>query len=178
MLEILSIAAILLAVLVAGILAYASTRPDMFEMSRSISIKAPPAKIFPHIDNLHSFNRWNPFLRKDMAAKLTYSGPDSGKGAAHAWEGNSHVGKGRVEITESSVPSKIVMRLDTVRPMEGHNRVEFTLEPSGETTTVAWSMQGKQPLIGKVVTMFIDCEKMVGRDFEQGLTDLKVIAEA
>jgi uncharacterized protein YndB with AHSA1/START domain len=178
MLEILSIGAIILGVVVAGILAYASTRPDTFAMSRSVSIKAPPEKIFPHIDNLHSFNRWNPFLKKDTATKLVYSGPDSGKGAAHAWEGNSHVGKGRVEITESSPPSKVVMRLDTIRPMQGHNRVEFTLEPGGETTTVAWTMQGRQPFMAKVATIFIDCESMVGREFEKGLADLKIIAEA
>lgn len=70
------------------------------------------------------------------------------------------------------------MRLDIVRPMEGHNRVEFTLQPKGGTTTVAWAMQGEQPLMAKVMTMFIDCDKMVGREFEKGLADLKVIVEA
>lgn len=169
--------ALILAVSVAGVLVYAATRPGSFQVARSLSIKAPPEKIFPLINDLRAFNRWNPFLKNDPATKLAYSGPDSGKGAAHEWDGNSQVGKGRFEITDSSPSSKILMKLDMIKPMEAHNRVEFTLEPQGEATRVSWSMGGEQPYLAKLMTVFIDCDKMVGGEFEKGLADLKSLAE-
>jgi hypothetical protein len=172
-----AIAAIIVVSLVAITLAYAATRPDSFQLARSVSIKAAPEKIFPLIDDLHSFNRWNPFLKNDPGIKLTYSGPAKGKGTAHEWDGNSRVGKGRLEITDSMPASKIVMKLDMIKPIEGHNRVEFTLEPKDGATTVTWAMSGKSAYIAKLMGVFISMDKMVGREFEAGLADLKAFAE-
>lgn len=169
--------AIAFTVVVACVLIYAATRPDSFSISRSVSIAAAPDKIFPLINNLHGFNRWNPFLEPDPAIKIAYRGPDSGKGAAHDWDGNSQVGKGSVEITESSPPSKIVMKLDMLKPMKAHNRVEFKLEPAGNGTQVTWTMSGEQPFLAKLMSVVIDCDKMVGGSFEKGLAGLKAIAE-
>jgi carbon monoxide dehydrogenase subunit G len=177
MLKLMVIAAIVVAVLVAAVLAYAATRPDSFQLARSISIKAPPEIIFPLINDLRSFNRWNPFLKSDPATKLVYSGPDSGKGAAHEWDGNSRVGKGRVEITDSVPLSKIVIKLDMIKPIEGHNRVEFTLQPDGDATTVTWAMSGQSAYIAKVMSVVVSMDKMVGGEFEKGLADLKTLAE-
>jgi Polyketide cyclase / dehydrase and lipid transport len=137
--EVLIVIAVIAAALVAGILIYAATKPDGFEVARSVRIKAAPEKIFPLID----FNTWNPFMKKDPAVKLAYSGPASGTGAAQEWEGNSSVGKGRVEITGSSPSSRIAMKLDMLSPMEGHNVVEFSLKPDGDATTVTWAMSGR-----------------------------------
>jgi uncharacterized protein YndB with AHSA1/START domain len=177
MLDLLFYLSMVLAVAIVAIFAYASSRPDTFQTIRSMRIKAPPEKIFPLINNLNAFNRWNPFLAKDTATKLNYRGPIQGKGAAHDWDGNNKVGKGSVEITESQPPSRILMKLDMIKPMEAHNRVEFTLQPNGDATTVTWAMSGRQPLMAKVMTVFIDCDKMVGSEFERGLTSLKAIAE-
>lgn len=177
MLEFLSYAGIAVAVLVAGVLLYASSKPGSFSYARSITIAAPPAAIFPHINDLHAFNAWNPFLKKDAATRLDYSGPPGGIGAAHAWEGNSNVGKGRAVITESAPSSRIVMQLDMIKPMAATNRVEFTLVPVAGATTVTWAMDGRQPLMAKLMTVFIDCDRMVGGEFEKGLAELKLIVE-
>ena len=177
MLKIFAIGALVLAVLAGTILAYAATMPDNFSIVRSVSIAAPPDKIFPLINDFHGFNCWNPFLAPDPAIKITYRGPDSGKGAAHDWEGNSQVGKGSVEITELSPTSKVLMKLDMMSPMEAHNRVEFTLEPNDRETKVTWTMSGSQPFLAKLMNVFFDCDKMVGGSFEKGLADLKALAE-
>ena len=177
MLKTLAITAVTVAALVAGVLIYAATRPDSFQLARSITIKAPPEKIFPLINDLHAFNRWNPFLKMDPTTKLAYSGPDSGRGAAHEWDGNGQVGKGRIEITESSPASKIVMKLDMITPIEGHNLVLFTLGPKGDATQVTWSMSGQSAYIAKVIGVVISMDKMVGGEFEKGLADLKAMAE-
>ena len=178
MIEIPFYVAIAVALLVAALLVYAASKPDTFRVQRTTGIDAPAERIFPLIANLKTMNTWNPFVDPDPAIKIAYSGPDSGKGAAHTWSGNSKVGEGRIEITDAAPSSRVAMRLDMHKPMKAHNAVEFTLQPNGNTTTVTWAMSGRQPFMAKLMTVFIDCDKMVGRQFEKGLGKLKAIAEA
>lgn len=161
----------------AASLAYAATRPGTFRVARSTSVNAPPEKIFALINDLHNWNAWSPFDRKDPAMKKTIGGAASGTGAVYEWEGNKEIGKGRMEITESSPPSRIAMKLDFVEPFEAHNIVEFTLEPEGGATTVTWAIHGPNAFISKVVGIFCDMDRMIGKDFETGLGNLKAIAE-
>jgi uncharacterized protein YndB with AHSA1/START domain len=177
MLEILIYLAIALVVIVAALLAYAATRADTFRVQRSAGIYAPPERIFPLIANLKSMNTWNPFVDPDPAIKIAYTGPESGKGAAHTWSGNSKVGEGRIEITEAVPPSRVAMQLDMLKPIKANNAVEFTLQPNGSETAVTWAMSGRQPFMAKLMTIFIDCDRMVGGQFEKGLASLKAIAE-
>jgi len=177
MIDIFIYVAIALVLVVATLIAYAATRPDTFRVQRSTGINAPAERIFALIASLKSMNTWNPFLESDPAIKLAYSGPDSGKGAAHTWSGNSKVGEGRIEITDAAPSSRIAMQLDMIKPMKGSNAVEFTLQPNGNTTTVTWSMSGRQSFIARLMTVFIDCDKMVGLQFEKGLGKLKAIGE-
>lgn len=162
---------------VAGLLAVAAMRPHSFRVERSATIKARPDRIFPLINDLRSFNRWNPFEKKDPGLKGSYSGPARGKGAAYAFEGNRDVGKGSIEIIESAASSKVSMALRMREPFEADNRVEFTLTPNGETTNVTWSLQGPVPYLARLVHLFFDMDRMIGRDFEAGLASLKSIAE-
>ena len=177
MIDILIYVAIALVVLVVALVAYAATRPDAFRVQRSTGINAPAERIFPLIANLKSMNTWNPFVEPDPAIKIAYSGPDSGKGAAHTWSGNSKVGEGRIEITDAAPSSRVTMRLDMLKPMKASNLVEFTLQPTGDSTAVSWAMSGRQPFMAKLMTVFIDCDRMVGSQFEKGLGKLKAIAE-
>lgn len=177
MLKMLFLLVIALAAGAAVVVAYAMTKPDSFEVRRSADINAPRETVFPLINSLRSMNTWNPFLVPDPNIKISYSGPESGKGAAHEWDGNHEVGAGRLEITDSSPNSHVALRLYMARPMEAHNTVDFTLEPSGAATHVTWAMRGQQPLLGKVIAVFIDCEKIVGDQFEKGLASLKTLAE-
>ena len=110
--------------------------------------------------------------------KRTFNGPASGKGALYAWEGNNKVGSGSMEITESAAPGKVILKLDFIKPMEGHNITEFTLVPGGDSTTVTWAMYGPVPYFAKIMHMFFSMEKMVGGSFEEGLANLKAKAEA
>lgn len=167
---------IVIAVAVVAVLAYAASKPDTFMVRRSTSIAAPPEKIFPMIDDLRAQSAWSPF-EKDPNMKRTHSGAPRGKGAVYAWEGNRQVGAGRIEITESVPSSKVVLLLDMIRPFKAHNTVEFTLDRIGAGTNVTWAMQGRQPYMAKVMGLFVDCDKMCGGMFEEGLAKLKVLAE-
>lgn len=163
--------------LVGVILAYAATRPDTFSFQRMKHIAAPAERVYPLIANLQAMNTWNPFVQADPAIMVTYSGPESGTGAAHTWRGNSRVGEGRISVIDAVAPGRIVMRLEMVKPMKADNTVQFTLAASGTGTNVSWMMSGRQPFMAKLMTVFIDCDKMVGAQFEKGLDDLKSIAE-
>ncbi len=169
--------ALVVVCVVGAILLFAATRPGTFRVQRSASIKAAPDKIFSHINDFHSFGAWSPWEKKDPDMKRTYSGAANGKGAIYAWEGNREVGKGRMEITESSPPGKIAMKLDFEKPFEAHNIVEFTLLPKGDVTEVTWAMHGPNPYLAKIMHIFFDVDKMVGKDFETGLANLKAVAE-
>jgi carbon monoxide dehydrogenase subunit G len=171
--------AIVVVVLLVAILIFAASKPDTFRVQRAISIKAPPAQIFPFINDFDKWSAWSPYEKKDPAMKRNRSGAASGKGAVYAWEGNGEVGVGRMEITDSSPPSKVALNLDFVKPFAGHNSVEFTMEPQGDATNVTWSMQcvGPAPFISKLMQVFFNMDKMVGKDFETGLANLKTVAE-
>jgi hypothetical protein len=167
---------IAIVVVVAAILIYAATKPNEFEVSRTTSVQALPDKIFPLVNDLRSHSSWSPF-DKGKEMKRVYSGPAAGKGAALEFEGDRNVGARRLAITDAAVPSKITMLLDMIKPFKAHNTVEFTFVPKGSATTVTWAMHGKQPYLGKLISTFINCDKMVGGQFEKGLADLKSVAE-
>ncbi|MGH8540904.1 MAG: SRPBCC family protein [Stenotrophobium sp.] len=164
-------------VVIAAILILAATRPDSFRVQRTVSIKAPPGKIFPLIDNLHDNARWQPYYMKDPAMKSTYSGPESGPGAQVDFDGDKNVGTGRVTITGHTPPDMVTMRLQMFKPFAGDNVVEFILVPKGEMTEVSWSMQGKMPYVARIISLFFNMDKMVGGDFETGLANLKTLTE-
>ncbi|AXL50782.1 polyketide cyclase [Paraburkholderia caffeinilytica] len=159
------------------LLIYAATRPDNFRIERSVRIEAPPERIYGLIDDLHQFNRWNPFLRKDPAAQGTYSGTPSGKGARYAWQ-SEKVGVGQMEIVETAAPSNVTMNLDFIKPFEAHNIADFTLKPEAGATQVTWAMHGPSPYLSKLIAVFVSMDRMVGKDFEDGLGNLKTLAEA
>jgi uncharacterized protein YndB with AHSA1/START domain len=171
--------AIGLAALIGALLLYAATKPNTCAFARSVQIAAPPERIFPLIDSLAAMNAWNPFVKADPNIKLAYSGPERGVGAAYHFLGNGKVGSGRAEIIESVAPTKVVFALRMDRPMKCQNRVEFTLTPRPNgATDVTWAISGPQPFIGKLMSIFINMDKMCGRAFEAGLADLKARAEA
>ena len=177
MLKTFAYVAVALAVVAAGILIYAATRPDSFRVQRSASIKAPPDKIFPLINDLHAWSAWSPYEKKDPAKKRTFSGAPNGKGAVYEWDGDKNVGKGRMEITEATPPARILIKLDFLKPFEGHNTAEFTMEPKGDNTVVTWAMYGPSAFMMKVMGIFMNMDNMIGNDFAAGLASLKAVAE-
>ena len=165
------------AVLIVVVLIVAATKPDTFSVQRSVSIKAAPDKVFALINDFKFWTGWSPWEKMDPAMKRIHSGADNGKGAVYAWEGNSKVGAGRMEILESTVPSKIVIKLDFIRPFEGHNIAEFSLQPSGEITNVTWVMHVPSNYIAKLMQVFASMDSLIGKDFEAGLNNMKILAE-
>jgi uncharacterized protein YndB with AHSA1/START domain len=177
MLEIIAIVAVVLAIAIAIVLILAATKPDTLMVQRAIGVRAPAEKIFPLINDFHRWKAWSPYENKDPAMKRSYRGAAGGKGAVYGWEGNKNVGSGRMEILDTSAPSKIVIKLDFFTPFEGHNTAEFTLLPQRDGTNVTWLMHGPASFMSRVMQVFINLDHMIGKDFEIGLVNLKNLSE-
>jgi carbon monoxide dehydrogenase subunit G len=174
---VLKLIAVIVILAVVVVLVLASRQPDRFRVQRSASIAAPPERIFPLINDFHRWGAWSPYEHKDPGMQRTFSGAGSGRGSIYEWAGNSNVGSGRMEITESSAPSRVAIKLDFLKPFEAHNTATFTMEPAGGATNVTWVMDGPTPFVGKIMHVFLNMDRMVGTDFEAGLANLKSAAE-
>jgi hypothetical protein len=159
------------------ILIYAAFKPGDFHVQRSISIQAPPEKIFLLINDFHQWPSWSPWEKLDPTMKRTLSGPPNGTGSVYEWDGNSKAGNGRMEITDTFPASKVGIKLDFMKPMESHNNVEFTMQPNGSSTNVTWAMSGPLTYPAKVMSVFMSMDKLIGSDFETGLANMKAVAE-
>jgi hypothetical protein len=166
-----------LAVVILGILALAALRPNTFTVRRATSIKAPPAAIFPLINDFRAWPTWSPYENKDPRMQRRLSGTEAGTGAIYEWTGDKNVGQGRMEIIESNAPSTVVIKLDFFKPFEAHNRATIAMVPQGDRTEVSWTMDGPAQFMGKLMGLFINLDRMVGADFETGLANLKRLTE-
>ena len=164
-------------VVIAGILVFASTRPEAFSVQRTTTIHAPADNVFALINDFHRWGEWSPWEKLDPEMKRTFSGPAAGVGTTYEWTGNSKVGAGRMEILRAAPASKVDIKLDFIKPFEGHNITEFTLTPQGDNTQVDWVMNGPAPFISKLMGVFVSMDTMIGKDFEAGLANMKSAAE-
>jgi len=175
--KILLVALAVLAAVVVVFVIVVSIQPADFRITRSATMSAAPADVFAQVNDFHNWNAWSPWAKLDPAAKNSFEGPSSGEGAVFRWAGNDEVGEGSMTITESRPPELVGIRLDFLRPFEGTSNAEFTFKPVGDQTEVTWSMHGENNFIAKAFCMFMDMEKMLGDQFEQGLANLKSIVE-
>ena len=175
----LSLYAVVVALAVlAALLAVAARRPASFRIQRSAVIRAPAWKIFALIDDLKGFNSWSPYERKDPGLMGSYSGAARGVGAAYAWEGRK-AGTGRMEIIASQAPTRVTMRLDLLKPFKALNTAEFTLRAEGDTLTIiTWALHGPAPYLSRLIGVVCNLDRMIGKDFEAGLANLKQLTEA
>jgi carbon monoxide dehydrogenase subunit G len=169
--------AIVLLVVVGAILVYAATRPNTIRITRSTIINASPEAIFALINDFHNWIRWAPQDREYPSMMRTYSGPTNGVGSISDWESKGSAGKGRMSIAEASPPTSISIKVDFVKPFEAHNLNQFTLEPDGSSTKVTWTMRGTNVYMTKVMSVFVNLDRLMGKHFESGLGDLKATAE-
>lgn len=170
-------AVLILIVLVAAVLAIAATRPAVFSVRRGTVINAAPARVFAFVDDFRRWPDWSPWEVRDPAMQRSLGGAEKGLGAVYEWNGDRNVGQGRMEIIESTPPSRIAIKLDFIRPFEGHNVATFTFAQDGDDTVVDWVMHGPNRFLSKVMQVFIDMDRMIGKDFEAGLAKLKSAAE-
>jgi len=165
------------ALLIVVLAVVVAMRPSDFRVTRSTAVSAPPAVVFAQVNELRNWEAWSPWVKLDPAAKQTYEGPAAGLGAIYRWVGNRQVGEGSMTVIDSRPSDMVRFRLDFIKPFAGTCTAEFTFKPEGSQTIVFWSMMGKNNFMAKAMGLFMNCEKMVGGQFEQGLAQLKAVTE-
>lgn len=174
-------ALVVIVVLIVALLVFASTRPDAFRIERSIRIAAPMVQVAELIDNFHEWGKWSPWEHIDPTMTRTFSGADTGVGAIYEWDSQGKAGAGRMEITEMRAGSErgvIAIRLEFLKPWKATNTAEFMMTPTDAGTDLNWAMFGPSPFMSKLMGVFMNFDKMVGKDFEAGLAAIKKNAEA
>ena len=150
---------------------------DSYTVTRSATIDAPPARVYEEVVDFHNWTHWSPWEDLDPDLQRTYSGSESGKGAAYAWSGNRKAGAGRMEITDATEPSSVQIDLAFLKPFKAQSDVLFTIAPDGTGSRVTWVINGKKTLTTKVMGVFKSMDSMIGPDLDKGLARLKGTAE-
>lgn len=169
--------ALVVVLLIAAVLVYAAFKDDSFRVERSITIKAPPAKVQALIEDFNQWQAWSPWEHIDPSIKREITGAPRGVGAVYAWRGDGKAGQGRMEVVESKPGTLVKIKLDFIKPFPSNNTTEFTLVPQGDSTQVNWAMHGAAPYMARLMTTFMSMDSMVGKDFDKGLADMKKAAE-
>lgn len=168
---------LVLGVVIVGILIAAVFQAPTYNVTRSATIAAAPSDVFAEVNDLHRFQNWSPWAKLDPNCKITYEGPATGVGSAFSWVGNSDVGEGKMSIVESRPGELVRTKLEFFKPMAGVAGGEFSFKSDGKGTVVTWTMSGDKNYLSKLMCMFMNMDKMIGGQFEQGLASLKTIAE-
>ena len=155
-----------------------SLRPADFRITRTGRISAPADIVFENVNDLHKWQAWSPWAKMDPNAKNSFAGPFAGPGSSMEWDGNKKVGAGRMTIMDSRPNERIQIKLEFFKPFQATHTAEFTFRPEGNQTSVTWTMTGKNNFIGKAITMVMNCDKMIGGQFEQGLASLNSASQS
>lgn len=174
----LEIILIIIGIAIAVVLILAAMQPTTFRVSRSKLVHAPAEEPFTRLVDLRRWKDWSPFEKLDPSMKKEFSGPESGVGAAYAWDGNKKAGAGRIEIVDADPPHRLDLDLTFTRPFKASNKTDFVLQPVESGTHVSWTMHGTNTFVGKVMCVFVNMDRMIGKDFEEGLENLKRESEA
>jgi hypothetical protein len=153
-------------------------QPSEFRVTRSARIGAPPETVFPHVNDLRKWEPWSPWAKLDPNGKTTFEGPGAGTGAVMSWVGNDQLGEGRMTIIESRPNQLIRFKLEFIRPFQATNESDFTFKSEGRQTVVTWGMSGSKNFMFKAVGLFMNCDKMLAGQFDQGLAQMKSVAES
>jgi hypothetical protein len=163
------IALAIVGIVIIGVLLVAASKPDEFSYSRSRQIAAQPQDLFALIQDFRQWTRWSPYEKKDPNMRREYSGPTSGPGSAYAWDGNKEIGAGRMEIVEIASPNRVDIKLEFFKPFKATNSAVFTIDPADNGSKVTWTMHGEMHFMCKLMSTFMDMDKMCGNDFDAGL---------
>lgn len=150
---------------------------DIYTVERSVTVDAPPARIYAQIVDFRNWRNWSPWEGLDPQLRRTYSGAEAGTGAVYGWSGNRKAGKGRMAITDTTEPSSV--RVDVVfeKPWKTHTDTTFTITAQGAQTRLTWSMTGRNTLMTRAMSIIKSMDGLLGPDFEKGLAELKATAE-
>ena len=167
------LAAIVFIVLFLGIIA-----PKSYNVSRSIEIARPKGAVFENLKFLKNQDAWSPWNKKDPNMEKKFIGTDGEVGAISYWNGNKDVGEGEQELTKIVDGERIESELRFLKPWKSTSDAYITTEEvNKDSTKVTWGFSGKNKFPTSIFMLFMNMDKSVGKDFEEGLASLKRILD-
>ena len=164
--------------LVALVLILAMIAPKTYDVSRSISISKPVSEVFEYVKLLKNQDEWSPWGKKDPNMIKEFTGKDGEVGAISRWKGNKEVGEGEQELTGITQNNEIRSQLRFLKPWKSQSDAYLRVADEGSgSTKVTWGFSGKNKFPMSIMMLFMNMDKMVGKDFEEGLQSLKVKLE-
>jgi len=152
--------------------------PKSYEVNRSIIINKPLSEVFSYLKSLKNQDNWSPWAQKDPDMKKTFIGTDGEVGCISAWEGNKQVGSGEQEITNIIENEVIESELRFLKPFKSSSDAYLKVNELDTGTKVIWGFSGKNKFPISIMMLFMNMDKSVGKDFEEGLGNLKNILES
>ena len=163
---------IVLLISILGIIA-----PKDYEVNREIVINRSLSEVFSYLKLLKNQDNWSPWATKDPNMKKTFRGNDGEVGCISAWEGNKDVGSGEQEITNIVDNEIIESELRFLKPFKSTSDAHIKVSEADGGTKVIWGFAGKNRFPISIMMLFMNMDKTVGKDFEEGLAKLKIILE-
>ncbi len=152
--------------------------PKTYDVSRSIEIDCSKPDVFSVLRSLKQQDKWSPWAKKDLNMKKEYRGTDGEVGSVSYWLGNKEVGEGEQEITKIMDGERIEGELRFMKPFKSESNCYFiTDETAHGKTKVTWGFSGNNKFPMSIMMLFMSMDKMVGKDFEEGLSNLKELME-
>lgn len=161
------------------VIAFAYSRHGAFHIERSVETSASAPEIYAVICDLHRWPEWSPWQHRDPNMDQVIEGAAGEIGSSLSWNGNKDVGEGTMTIQSVEPNHRVDLKLEFVRPFPATSQVAWVIESTGNARRVTWNMDGQnEGLMARLFALFMNMDKMVGNDFEEGLTSLKRIVEA
>lgn len=165
-------------VLIVAFIAVVALQSADFRIVRSKTLAAPTSAVFAQVNDFHHWDAWSPWAKLDPTMRQHFEGAQAGRGAIYRWNGNGQVGEGRMEILDSQPNKSVTIKLDFMKPFKATNQTLFTFAPQEDQTVVTWDMTGKKNFMSKAFHLLVNMDKMLGKQFEQGLTQMEAAAQA
>jgi effector-binding domain-containing protein len=167
---------LLSAIAIVAILAW--LLPTKQHIEKSLTINAPAKTLYEQISKLETFNRFSVWSQNDSLLQNTISGNDGTVGAVNSWKGDPEIsGEGKMEITELKPNESIQHHITFISPRKAEAESSFILQEKNGQTTITWNFDLLTPRPWNVLNSFSGLDKKMGKDFDQGLANLKSLVE-
>ena len=145
---------------------------------KSVSIHASPDKVWSNTNSLKAMDQWSPWNKLDPNMKKNWTGNTGQAGEKNCWEGNEDAGKGcqkvvKVDAANRKIDTKIVF----LTPYESESTSSVIVVPEGSGSKATWTFDTEIPYPWTVTKLMYNLEEMIGKDYTEGLNNLKKISE-
>lgn len=170
---------ILILIIIVAVIVLGLIEPKDVTIQRSTTIKADKGYVYDQVSKFHNWPHWSPWFAADSTIQITYQGEDGQPGSSYHWVGDEKkTGEGNMENTGVK-DGEMDYKVSFIKPFKSEATGMLKTEDAGNgETKVTWTMHSHMNFPMNAMLAFMSMDKMVGKDFEHGLANLKAYSEA